>query len=306
MELLTERHMDRLAGVLSCYDRMITGTLPGARGVWPVLSLESDADGIFHRLGISLRDHPHPLYEPLSREAVLSVKAEQVSTFLGKKFTAQVAAEIGSRLSIRIEGICIKHRLGSCSVKLYDKFGRVLRIETTTNDVSFFKHHRKVEHRDRHVTRELAPLKNSIYRLIDLREILLGCNRRYLAFLSALDDHSAGARVLDRLTEPKHEGEHHFKGLNFFAPVEQTLLRALPRPQFNIHGLCRADLMPHLPGPSPSSLTRRIRRLRVLGLLKRVAGTYRYYLTRLGRQAIAASCALTEFILVPALANAKV
>ena len=80
MELLTERHMDRLAGVLSCYDRMITGTLPGARGVWPVLSLESDADGIFHRLGISLRDHPHPLYEPLSREAVLSVKAEQVST----------------------------------------------------------------------------------------------------------------------------------------------------------------------------------------------------------------------------------
>ena len=82
--------------------------------------------------------------------------------------------------------------------------------------------------------------------------------------------------------------------------------RALQRPQFNIHGLCRADLMPHLPGPSPSSLTRRIRRLRVLGLLKRVAGTYRYYLTRLGRQAIAASCALTEFILVPALANAKV
>ena len=30
MELLTERHMDRLAGVLSCYDRIvITGTLPG-------------------------------------------------------------------------------------------------------------------------------------------------------------------------------------------------------------------------------------------------------------------------------------
>ena len=30
---------------------------------------------------------------------------------------------------------------------MYDKFGCVLRIETTTNDVSFFKHHRKVEHR---------------------------------------------------------------------------------------------------------------------------------------------------------------
>jgi hypothetical protein len=38
----------------------------------------------------------------------------------------------------------------------------------------FFKHHRKVEHRNGHATREVAPLKKSIYSLIDLREILLG------------------------------------------------------------------------------------------------------------------------------------
>jgi hypothetical protein len=68
----------------------------------------------------------------------------------------------------------------------------VLRIETTTNDVSFFRHHRKVEHRQGPPTRELAPVKKSIYSLIDLREILLGCNRRYLAHLSALDDFSTG------------------------------------------------------------------------------------------------------------------
>ncbi len=57
------------------------------------------------------------------------------------------------------------------------------RIETTTNDVSFFKHHRKVKHREGPPTRELAPVKKSIYSLIDLREILLGCNRRYLRHL---------------------------------------------------------------------------------------------------------------------------
>jgi len=67
----------------------------------------------------------------------------------------------------------------------YDKFARVLRLETTTNDVSFFEHHRKVEHQDGHSTRELAPLKKTIYSLVDLREILAGCNRRYLEFLSA-------------------------------------------------------------------------------------------------------------------------
>ena len=88
-----------------------------------------------------------PLYEQLARQAVLGVKAEQVATFLGRKITPQLAQEIGSQFSTRIEGTCIKHRFGSAAIKMYDKFGCVLRIETTTNDVSFFKHHRKVEHR---------------------------------------------------------------------------------------------------------------------------------------------------------------
>ena len=124
-----------------------------------------------------------PLYEQLSRQAVLSVKAKQVATFLGKKITPQLAREIGSRFSTRIEGACIKHRLGKAQVKMYDKFSRVLRVETTVNDVSFFKHHRKVEHREGPATRELAPLKKTIYSVIDLREILLGCNRRYLVYM---------------------------------------------------------------------------------------------------------------------------
>ncbi|MBK7237479.1 MAG: hypothetical protein IPI02_18225 [Sterolibacteriaceae bacterium] len=34
------------------------------------------------------------LYQQLAREAVLSVKAEQIATFLGKKITPQLAAEI--------------------------------------------------------------------------------------------------------------------------------------------------------------------------------------------------------------------
>jgi hypothetical protein len=104
-----------------------------------------------------------PLYEQLVRQSVLSVKAEQVASFLGRQITPQLAQEIGSQFSTRIEGTCIKHRFAKSSIKMYDKCGIVLRIETTTNDVSFFKHHRKVEHRDRPPTRELAPVKKSIY-----------------------------------------------------------------------------------------------------------------------------------------------
>jgi hypothetical protein len=66
--------------------------------------------------------------------------------------------ELGNNFGIRIEGTRIKHRMGSASIKMYDKCGLVLRIETTANDVSFFKHHRKVEQRDGTTVYKRAPL----------------------------------------------------------------------------------------------------------------------------------------------------
>ena len=69
--------------------------------------------------------------------------------------------------------------------------------------------------------------KKSIYSLIDLREILLGCNRRYLEYLSAIDDHSAdGARSIGSLTSAARTNRP-IKGVNFFNRTEQQLLRAL-------------------------------------------------------------------------------
>jgi hypothetical protein len=47
---------------------------------------------------------------------------------------------------------------------MYDKFALVLRVETTCNDVTFFKHHRRVEHRGGTWEMKLAPMKKSIYR----------------------------------------------------------------------------------------------------------------------------------------------
>ena len=266
---------------------------------WSLMQVEYSTDLVFRSEAIL-----KSLYEELSRQAIFSVKAEQVANFLGKKITPQLAQELGSRFTTRIEGTCIKHHLGKVSVKMYDKFNRVLRLETTTNNVSFFKHHRKVEHRDGHESREIAPLRKTIYSLIDLREILLGCNRRYLEYLSALDDFSAGDRNLHRLVNPKTVNGHTLKGFNFFDATQQALLRALQRPEFNIRGIRRADLVPFLRQISPASITRQLWRLRQFGLIKKVVHGYRYYLTRLGRSTIAAACRITEESIVPALAHA--
>ena len=118
-------------------------------------------------------------------------------------------------------------------------------------------------------TYQLARLKKSIYSLIDLRGILAGCNKRYLAFLSSLDAPSRGERDLQRLSQTRKAGEERLKGINFFAPSEQQVMRALQCPEFNIHGLRRADLARHVCALSPSALSRQLTRLRVLGLIKK-------------------------------------
>ena len=289
---------DQLQGVLDRYAEQCcpVSDVFGQSYHWSLMQVEYATDLAF-RSSVTLG----PLYDQLIRASVLSVKAEQIATFLGRQITPQLAQEIGSQFSTRIEGTCVKHRFGKSSIKMYDKAGIVLRIETTSNDVSFFKHHRKVEHRDRPPTRALAPLKKSIYSLIDLRSILLGCNRRYLAHLSALDDFSAGVRALERLTKPRRIEERSVKGINFFDPIDNALLHALQNPRVNIAGIRRADLLPLVDQLSPDRLSRQLRRLRDIGVIKRVTGSYRYYLTRIGRAATAALCRVTEAILIPAL-----
>src|SRR5205807_3488892 len=106
-------------------------------------------------------------------------------------------------------------------------------------------------------TRALAPVRKTIYSLMDLREILLGCNRRYLEYLSSLDDFSAGIRALDRLTQLRPVKGRNLKGLNFFSRVEQSLLAALQRPRFTSPA-CAAPTSGRgspnaLPPPSPDN-----------------------------------------------------
>jgi len=264
---------------------------------WSLMQVEYSTDLVF-RSKATLA----PLYEQLARHSVLTVKAETIATFLGRTISPTLAQEIGSQFSTRIEGTCIKHRFGKSSIKMYDKSGIVLRIETTTNDVSSFKHYRKVEHRKAPASTGFAPMKKNIYSLGDLTGILFACNRRYLAHLSALDDFSAGVRLLGRVTRPRKVDGKTVKGIDFFNPTERTLLRALQNPKFNIAGVRRADLAPLLEKISPATLSRQMRRLRYLGLIKRAAKTYRYYLTRAGRTVIAAASHITEYAVIPALA----
>jgi hypothetical protein len=119
---------------------------------------------------------------------------------------------------------------------MYDKFGCVLGTDMTTNDVSFFKHHRKMEQRQGPATRDLAPVKKSIFSLIDVPEILFGRDRRSRRLLRCI-------RALDRVFRLRVIDNKTVKGINFFDPADKALLQALPDPRVNAD-IRRGDLIP--------------------------------------------------------------
>src|SRR5207253_2379106 len=108
-------------------------------------------------------------------------------------------------------------------LKLYDKQALVLRLETTVNDVSFFRHHRRVEHRDGTTQTKLAPMQKTIYSLAPLRDLLVAANRRYLAFLSDLTDPSAGVQCIAQVAEPTRQDDRSYRGFNLFSTADLAL-----------------------------------------------------------------------------------
>ena len=79
------------------------------------------------------------------------------------------------------------------------------------------------------------------------------------------------------------------------------MLHALQDPRVNIAGIRRGDLLADLAMFSPNRLSRQLRRLLDLGVIKRIKGTYRYYLTKAGRAATAAAERLIGAVIVPSM-----
>lgn len=246
-----------------------------------------------------------PVYEELSRQAILTVKAPEVAKFLGKRFPAHTDTALGSDFHTRIEGTRVKHFLGPASLKLYDKRGRVLRLECTVNDVTFFSHHRKVEHRDGPPTYELAPLKKSIFSLRDLRGLMHAATQRYLAWLSRLEDRSSGKADLDKLSRPvKDAGARSWRGFNLFLNADQQAILAVLAGEHHISGLTSRRRQKLLPQWTRSQIARLLRRLRLHGLIKKVGKTYKYYATHFGQRILLAGLKLKEHLLMPTLSVA--
>ena len=232
------------------------------------------------------------------------MKPDNIATFLGRKLNGNYQDEMGNRFNTRLEGTRIKHTMGPVTIKMYDKFRLILCIETTVDNVSFFKHYREVEHQNGTRSMAWAEMKKTIYSLAPLRELLLAANRRYLEFISTLEDDRTGTDKLNKVSQPVQENDRRYRGFNFFDPDDEELFHSLGRGEFNISGFQNKDLRRRLSDRTSGQISRLMKRLRLHGLIKKVGHTYKYYLTALGKQVIALGLKLKELYIIPALSQA--
>jgi len=265
---------------------------------WSIMQAEYATDLVFK--------HQHTLqaFYPLLLETLIqAVKPVDIATFLGRKLHGNYQGEMGNRFNVRWLGSRIRHQMGPVAIKMYDKFNIVLRIETTVNQVSFFKQYRQVNHRDGSTSMRWAPMKKTIYSLSPLQETSLAANQRYLKFISEIDTSEVGAKKLHQLAETKEINHHRHKGFNIFSEEDASLFRTLLRGEFFISGFTNKHLRQLMPNKNSGQITRLLKRLRVHGLIKRVGSTYKYYLTEFGRQVVVMALKLREMVVIPDLAH---
>jgi hypothetical protein len=237
------------------------------------------------------------IYPSLVLHAMTTFSSGDVMRFLGRKVHGCFRGEIVSDFKDRPEGVRIKHRVGKNSLKLYDKFGRVLRTEFTMNDPRDFKVFRPKEN-DPDGECKWLRLRHGIADLHRRSQLSQAANERYLDALAAADTSIQLGDLLHTICKSTTLNDKRIRALRPWSQEDVELFRAVSRGEFSINGFRNRDLQALLFKGEPTSqkerqrrsgrVSRLLRMLRAHHLIKKVSSTYRYVLTTKGSEIMTA------------------
>lgn len=243
-------------------------------------------------------------YPTLVRHGLEHLRCVDAMRFLGQKIPAhggvhgRFAGEVITDLKTRPEGMCLRHIVNGNKLKMYDKHGQVLRIETTLNNTAGLKVFRRKGDAPPDAPREWLPLRKGVADLSRRAELSHAANQRYLEALKTVSVHTPLSDLTDPLSQPTKDarGRRH-RALNLLAPDDARLLNLIAHGDWLLTGFRNRDLRAEWFGHSDDTtelrrqsgaISRKLLLLRAHGLIRRIEGTHRYLLTKLGRQTITA------------------
>jgi hypothetical protein len=240
------------------------------------------------------------LYPRLVHHGIQSFGSRDVLRFLGYKPPGQgvgkFAGELNSSLKQRPEGLRIKHFVNHNSIKLYDKHGAVLRVETTINQPEEFKVWRAKEN-DPEQQHDWRELRRAVADLPRRAQVSHAANERYLTALAVVDETSPLGPQAQGICQAVRRDGRRYRGLNPWSQNDARILAVINRGEDTINGFRNRDLRARLYGSRGSdedqkrragAITRKLRLLRAHGLIRKVSGTHRYLVTEKGRSLITA------------------
>jgi hypothetical protein len=234
------------------------------------------------------------LYERVIGYAITHFASEKVLRFLGRCSVESYQGEVTSEIRARSEGVRIKHCRDANSIKLYDKAGQVLRVETTINDPNAFRVFRAKEgHQEGE--KSWRVLRKSVADLPRRAEVSRAANQRYLQGLASTPTGDSLGEVLVPLCKPAEAQGRRTRALNPWSEHDLQLLESVNRGEFALRGFRNRDLRqllypptrePKLQRRRSAAITRKLALLRTHGLVRKIPHTHCYQLTTKGHRAI--------------------
>jgi hypothetical protein len=263
--------------------------LAGQDYYWVIDEAELSTDVLF-RDRRALADLRPRLYE----HAALCLGAKQIMTFLGRKYRESFAGDVKTYWHRREPGAAVRHCVKRNVLKMYDKAGAVLRIETVINQPKEFFVHRTLHKQNG--TKEVGwfSLTKAVANLYRFAQVGQKANERYLEALAVVNDLGVSQRELERRCAPVYYQGRMRRALQPLARDDQALFQAALQGEHAVRGFRNGELAQVLFGPRPDDLgerrrqcgrvSRRISLLRAHGLVAKFPRSRRYRVTERGQR----------------------
>jgi hypothetical protein len=241
------------------------------------------------------------LYPSLVHHAIRISDSPSVMRYFGRR-NISLSGQIKSRAPKEVmtdyrrfyEGVRVKHWLNRNSVKMYNKGGSILRLETTINATRDFKVFRQPND-DSAKPASWQRMRKGVSDLHRRCTVSQQCNERYGDALAAAQVQKKLKEVVSGACNRIVKKGKRYRGLNPWQNEDYRMLVFLAKGENAINGFrnqyLRKWLYPELEQAPPDErkkacgrVTRRIRLLRAHGLIRKVPRANRYVLTEKGRK----------------------
>lgn len=301
MDRLVSRKWGRLLKALARRINPLVGAKVGLslRDYYWTLRQGEWASDVMFRDSAALQE----IYPDLVQHALLHFGCQHVLRFLGRRTRRGFVGKARSEYHQRAEGICIKHWIDENSIKMYNKAGSILRVETTINNPRRFYVRRWVNRKGQRCL-IWAQLRKGVVDLPRRAQLSAAANQRYLQALALVNPPQPVSRILDPVSRRVVDHGRSYRPLRPITKDEAKLFHLLLDGAFRIQGFRNADLRAILDPDATSDplrlrqasgrITRYLRLLRAHRLIRKVTGTRYYRVTDRGTQVMTTALQLRE------------